>query len=113
MSRKFILAAATAAALGGAPLLAHAASLSMNEVELAEGTDMEACMAAARVAIRGSGLKPEDEAPAATFGSTPNGLIAAVYCLPDRGIAMIGVAGNSSAETRPVLGVLLQLMSTK
>lgn len=95
------------ALLGGA---AGAASLSMNEVELAAGTDLATCKQAGKQAIVGVGLRSAGESPASVFGEGADGLIAAVYCLPHRGIAMIGIAGNSSDATRPVLAALISAL---
>lgn len=90
---------------------AGAASLSMNEVELAPGTELAACKQAGKQAIARVGLREAGESPASVFGEGADGLIAAVYCLPHRGIAMIGIAGNSSQATRPVLAALLAAMA--
>lgn len=89
---------------------AAAVSLSMNEVELAAGTDLAACKQMGRDAFRRTGLLDAGESPASVFGEGADGLIAAVYCLPHRGIAMIGIAGASPMATRPVLAALLAAM---
>ena len=103
-----LLGAATIALLPALPV--GAASISMNETVLAAGTDLETCKAAGREAIAQVGLRPAGESAASVFGEGADGLIAAIYCLPDRGIAMIGIAGNTSEATRPVLAALLAAM---
>ena len=109
--RKLLLGGAMALGLstGGA----MAAALGMNEAVLADGTDMDTCKQMGVAAIAKAGLKPAGSSPASVFGEGADGLIAAVYCLPDRGIAMIGVAGDSSKATRPVLAALLAAMNAK
>lgn len=108
--RKVLSAAAVTVALSAG--VAAAASLSMNEVVLADGTDMATCKQMGVAALANVGLQPAGSSPASVFGEGADGLIAAVYCLPDRGIAMIGIAGGSSAATRPVLNALLGAMNT-
>ena len=109
--KNVILAALISLGLGAG---VHAASLSMNEAELPSGTDMEACKEAGRAAIARVGLRPAGESPASVFGEGEDGLIAAIYCLPDRGIAMIGIAGESNDATRQMLAALLaQFRQTK
>ena len=109
--RKFLLTGAMALSLSISG--AGAASLSMNEAVLADGTDMEMCKQMGVAAIAKAGLKPAGSSPASVFGEGPGGLIAAVYCLPDRGIAMVGVAGDSSKATRPVLAALLGALNAQ
>jgi hypothetical protein len=105
--RRACLAAAFAALL---PAVAPATSISMNEVVLPQGATLETCKAAARDAVSRAGLAPLPEAPASVFGEGQSGLIAAIYCLPDRGIAMIGVAAESNDATRATLFALMQAM---
>lgn len=106
--RRTCLAALAAIFIGGG---ANAASISMNEVVLTEGTDLAACKQAGRAALTQIGLRDAGEAPKAVFGEGADGLIAAIYCLPERGIAMIGIAGTKSEATRPVLAALLAVLS--
>ena len=103
----------TALAVGMTAMGAGAASLSMNEVVLADGTDLATCKQIGAAAIANVGLQPAGDSPASVFGQGADGLIAAIYCLPDRGIAMIGIAGASSEATRPVLAALLAAMQGK
>ena len=105
--KRWIIGPSLAALVGSA---AVAASISMNEVALADGTDMTACKAQGQAAIAAVGLTDAGSSPASVFGEGADGLIAAIYCLPDKGIAMIGIAGNSSEATRPVLAALLAAM---
>ena len=105
--KHWLLGPVLAASFG---MAAAGAALSMNEVDLAAGTDMAACKAAGKRAIAKVGLADAGASAASVFGEGADGLIAAVYCLPDKGIAMIGIAGNTSEATRPVLAALIGAM---
>lgn len=108
--RTVLPAAAAFAALATG---AQAASISMNEVALKPGTDVRACKALGRTAIAGAGLRQLGSSALSVFGETKDHTIAAVYCLPARGIAVIGVSGKTSRDTRPVLRTLLQIMQPR
>ena len=108
MYKSLITAAALSAGLATG---ARAASLSMNEVVLADGTDLATCKASAAAAVAKVGLQAAGQSPGSVFGEGADGLIAAIYCLPQHGIAMIAIAGNSSEATRPVLAALLAAMN--
>jgi hypothetical protein len=88
---------------------ASATGLSMNEVELRAGATLDDCKAAGRAAIAQAGLQAMPEAPLSVFGSTPNNELIAIYCLPQRGIAIIAVAGSDNQITRPILNRLMGL----
>ena len=103
------IAAATAVWLAGSTS-AGAVAMSMNEVELASGTSVAACKAAGRTALMRAGLEALPEAPVSVFGSGGDGLLATIYCLPHRGIAIVAVAGPEQAVTRATLGQLLNAM---
>lgn len=106
-----IAASLLALSLGAFAAPSHATGLSMNEVELPAGATIETCKTTARTAIRDAGLDaPLPEAPASVFGTTKSNELAVIYCLPQHGIAMIGVAGADNRITRPILVKLLGLM---
>jgi hypothetical protein len=81
----------------------------MNEVELRAGATIDDCKAAGRAAISQAGLQAIPESPASVFGATPNNELIAIYCLPQRGIAIIAVAGTDNQLTRPILNRLMAL----
>ncbi len=89
---------------------ALATGLSMNEVVLAPGTTMDQCKAQGTAALAKAGLTAMPASPASVFGGGKNGELAAVYCLPARGIAMVGVAGSDNALTRPILFAVMGAM---
>lgn len=105
--RKIIVALALASAI--AP--AFATGLSMNEVVLAAGTTLDQCKAQGTVALAKAGLTAMPASAASVFGGGKNGELAAVYCLPARGIAMVGVAGSDNALTRPILFAVMAAMN--
>ena len=90
---------------------AFATGLSMNEVALAPGTTMEQCKAQGRAALAKAGLGAMPESPASVFAGGKNGELAAVYCMPQRGIAIVGVAGSDNALTRPILFAVMGAMA--
>lgn len=92
---------------------AGAAGLSMNEVELRAGATLDECRALGRAAIAQAGLAAMPEAPSSVFGTTPSNELATIYCLPQRGIAIIAVAGSDNALTRPILGRLMELWNKR
>jgi hypothetical protein len=100
---------AVALASVGAP--ASATGLSMNEVELRAGATIDDCKTAGRAAIAQAGLRAMPDSPASVFGSTPSNELIAIYCLPQRGIAIIAVAGSDNQITRPILNRLMGLWS--
>ena len=101
---------AAAIALAFAITSAFATGLSMNEVALATGTTLDQCKAQGTAALAKAGLTAMPASAASVFGSGKNGELAAVYCLPARGIAMVGVAGSDNALTRPVLFAVMAAM---
>jgi hypothetical protein len=107
--RKLASGLVLAAALAGFAAPASATGLSMNEVELRAGATIDDCKAAGRAAISQAGLNAMPDSPAAVFGSTASNELVAIYCLPQRGIAVIGVAGADNAQTRPILNRLMGL----
>ena len=105
------LAAAFVLAVSCAPAQAFAAALSMNHIPLADGADMNTCKAMARAAVDAASLRPLAESEVGVIGGGPNGLVATVYCMPEHGVAMVAVAGDSRQETRPVLFQMLGALS--
>lgn len=97
--------------LGTLAAPALATGISMNEVELRAGATVEDCKAAGRAAISQAGLRALPESPASVFGATSTDELVAIYCLPQRGIAVIGVAGTDNQLTRPILNRLMGLWS--
>lgn len=97
--------------LAGGP--ARATGLSMNEVELGPGATLDECRAHGRNTIAQAGLAAMPDAPASAFGTTPSNELAAIYCLPQRGIAIIAVAGSDNALTRPLLGRLVEFWNRR
>ena len=106
-----LVLSATAALLFAGP--AWATGLSMNEAPLAAGTTLDQCKAAGKKAISEAGLKAGPESPLSVFGMADPDILAAIYCLPDRGIAVVAVAGTDNQYTRPVLAKLLAGMGVK
>jgi hypothetical protein len=100
-----------AASLASFSAPAMATGLSMNEVELRAGASIDDCKAAGRAAISQAGLQAMPDSPASVFGATPTNELIAIYCLPQRGIAIIAVAGGDNAQTRPILNRLMGLWS--
>jgi len=109
--KKFALSAAAALLFASAP--AWATGLSMNEAPLAAGTTLDQCKAAGKKAISEAGLKAVPESPLSVFGMADPDILAAIYCLPERGIAVVAVAGTDNQFTRPVLAKLLAGMGVK
>jgi hypothetical protein len=103
------LALAVSLACFSAPTFAT--GLSMNEVELRAGATIDDCKTAAHAAITQAGLSAMPDSPASVFGATANNELIAIYCLPQRGIAIIAVAGSDNALTRPILNRLMGLWS--
>ncbi len=101
------IAAAVLAATLSAPAAAGAASLSMNPVDLPPGADLEWCKAMGRAAIAKAELRALPEAEISVFGTGPNGILASFMCLPDRGVAVVAIAGDTSSETGPLLRRIL------
>lgn len=97
-------------ALAAVATPALATGLSMNEVELTPGTTMDQCKAQGRAALTKAGMTAMPESPASVFGGGKTGELAAVYCMPARGIAMVGVAGSDNALTRPILFAVMGAM---
>jgi len=95
--------------LGSISAPAWATGISMNEVELRAGATVEDCKTAGRAAISQAGLRALPDSPASVFGATSTEELAAIYCLPQRGIAVIGVAGADNQRTRPILNRLMEL----
>lgn len=108
-----IAACLLALSLGTVALPCHATGLSMNEVELRPGATLDECKSLGRMAIKDAGLTAIPESPASVFGATPSNELAVIYCLPQRGIAIVGVAGGDNQVTRPILLKLLGLMTAK
>lgn len=102
---KIAAIAALLAVLGATA--ASAAALSMNESPLAAGATLEDCKSAARDAIARAELRVIPDSELSVFGAGPNGLLAAIYCLPERGTSIVAVAGESSSETGPMLRRIL------
>lgn len=111
MRNNVILGAAAACLLAASPALAT--GLSMNEAPLAAGTTLDQCKAAGKQAIEAAGLKAIPESPLSVFGTGDPDLLAAVYCLPERGTAIVAVAGTDNQYTRPVLAKLLAALGVK
>jgi hypothetical protein len=99
--------------LGFLPAPVLATGLSMNEVPLRTGATLDECRAAGRTAISQAGLQAMPDAPASVFGLTSGNELAAIYCLPQRGIAIIAVAGTDNQLTRPILARLIGLWSNR
>lgn len=99
MSCVFILMTALDAPAG-------ATGLSMNEVALPSGATLDDCKATGRAALQQAGLRGMPESPASVFASSADNDLAAIYCLPQRGIA---IAGPDNQSTRPILGKLVEL----
>ncbi len=112
MIRAMGTAALLTAALLAAPA-ANATGLSVNESPLAEGTTVEQCKAAGRAALDGAGLTALPDSPVSVYGAGANDVLAAIYCLPARGIAVVAIAGPDNALTRPLLNDLLQRLSQR
>lgn len=102
MSCVFILMTALDAPAG-------AIGLSMNEVALPSGATLDDCKATGRAALQQAGLRGMPESPASVFASSADNDLAAIYCLPQRGIAIIAIAGPDNQSTRPILGKLVEL----
>lgn len=112
LRRKKLILSATAAFLF-ATTPAWATGLSMNEAPLAPGTTLEQCKAAGKTAIEQAGLKALPESPLSVFGTGDPDVLAAIYCLPERGTAIVAVAGTDNQFTKPVLAKLLAGMGVK
>jgi len=91
----------------------QATGLSMNEVPLRSGATLDECRASGRTAISQAGLQAMPDAPASVFGMTSGNELAAIYCLPQHGIAVIAVAGADNQLTRPILARLIGLWSNR
>lgn len=90
---------------------AGATALSMNEAPLRAGATVEQCKTAGKAALQQAGLRLLPDSPASVFGVNDQDVLAAVYCLPARGIAMVAVAGPDSQNTRPILNALLRQLA--
>ncbi len=88
-----------AAVLAGVAVLAwqapaSAVSMSMNWIELGSITNLDACVAAGEATLRSNGLTVLDRTASAAWGEHPvQDELYAVYCVIDRGIAVITGAG--------------------
>ena len=102
-----ITAAICAILFALSPAAAKAAAMSMNKVVLPADMGVEVCKSRGGEARRRIGLERIPDSPAAVFGVGPNGLLATIYCLPEHGVAIVSVAADSQAETRPILARLL------
>lgn len=90
-----------------------ATGISMNEVELRAGATLDGCRALGRAVIAQAGLAAMPDAPASVFGTTPSNELATIYCLPQRGIAIIAVAGSDNKLTRPILARLMDFWNKR
>lgn len=101
--------AALAASLALAPPAARGeAALSLNH-ELTGGMAHGACMNRAEDAMRLAGLLPLAPTSEAAWGeSEDRKVIATIYCLKTRDVAMFVVGGPGTARTSPLLDRLLK-----
>lgn len=105
--KTLLAAAAVAAALVPGSALAQAA-LSLNHI--VHGLPHATCMQRAGNVMRESGLQPLPNTSQAVWGETPDRrVLAAIYCLPTRDVAVFSIAGGSLDQTRPQLENLLRL----
>jgi hypothetical protein len=105
--RKSVYALVVAGALFPAPVLAQSA-LSINHY-VTDDMPHDQCMDRARRVIREAGLSSLPKTSEAMWGETSDRrVLASIYCLKTRDVAVIAVAGRRLDDTRPILQRLMK-----
>ena len=102
-----LLAGVTLAGVTMAAAPAHAVGVVVNHVPIRPGTQINACLQRAAMAIASVGLRPLNTTQSAAWGERDGGRIYTIYCLPNSNVAVIVGASNASADVGPDVTALM------